>query len=101
MRHLLIASALLGTATPLAAHAPETRLRLEVGPGVTAGFRSPTSTIECSDNARCGVDLPAGTSIEVYARSARPVKWQGCDSITPQNRCVAHIGRDPVRITVR
>ena len=101
MRYLLIATAISGVALPAAAHSPETRVRLDVGPGVTAGFRSATSTIECSDSARCAVNLPAGTSIEVYARSARPVQWQGCDSITPQNRCVALIGGDPVRITVR
>jgi len=100
MRHYLIGLMLAG-AVPASAHATETNLRLDVGPGVSAGFNHATGSFRCIDNARCAATLPAGTSIEIYARSARPVQWQGCDSITPQNRCVAMIGRDPVRITVR
>ena len=100
MQLMPIGLALASVAASAAAHSLS-ELRLDVGPGVSAGFRTPGSTIECTDSARCAVDLPIGSSVEVYARSSRPVRWQGCESLTAKGRCVVTIGRDPVRVTVR
>jgi hypothetical protein len=99
--HLMpIGLALASVAASAASHSV-TELRLDVGPGVTAGFSTPGSDIECTDSARCRVDLPVGSLVEVYARSSRQVRWQGCDMISAKGRCVVTIGREPVRIIVR
>jgi hypothetical protein len=77
-------------------------LQLDVGPGVTAGAQIGNNAIECTDSARCVLDVPANTDVNVIGRSSRgPLRWTGCRQLVASNECSVRVERSTVVVTVR
>ena len=97
---ILLAGASAGAAAHSSAFAD---LNLRVGPKLNASVRTANMHLSCSDDARCRIDVPTGSTFEVVARGpeGHRFQWTGCKSQPQADRCLVEVRGASVTITVR